>query len=63
MPNGSGVFAILESDVDQIFRKSSLLEKKTLTNRNLVASRHTTNKRENASLLVDVRVSLKNVST
>ena len=63
MPNGSGVFAILESDVDQIFRKSSLLEKKTLTNRNLVASRHITNKRENVSLLVDVRVSLKNVST
>ena len=63
MPNGSGVFAILESDVDQIFRRSSLLEKKTLTNRNLVASRHITSKRENASLLVDVRVSLKNVST
>ena len=63
MPNGSGVFAILESDVDQIFRKSSLLEKKTLTNRNLVASRHISNKRENASLLVDIRVSLKNVST
>ena len=38
MPNGSGLFAILESDVDQ--GKSPLLEKKTLNNRNLVASRH-----------------------
>ena len=62
MPNGSGLFAILESDVDQIFRQIISIREKD-TNRNLVASRHITSKRENASLLVDVRVSLKNVFT
>ena len=55
---GSGLFAILGCDVDQIFGQTISMRKETLTNTILVESRHI--KRENASLPVDVHRS-KNV--
>ena len=53
MSTGSGLFAILGSNVDQIFRQIISMREKTLTNTNLVSSRHM--KRKNATLPVDVR--------
>ena len=52
MSTGSGLFAMLGRDVDQIFRQIISMREKTLTNTNLVALRHF--ERKNATLPVDV---------
>ena len=51
--NRSGLFAIVGRDVDQIYGQIISMREKTLTDTNLVASRHI--KRKNATCPVDVR--------
>jgi len=51
--NGSGLFAILSHDFEQIFRQILSVRVKSLSNTDLVSSRHL--KREEGSLPVDVR--------
>ena len=50
---GSGLYAMLGHDVDQIFTQIISMREKTLTNTNLVALRHF--ERKNATFPVDVR--------
>ena len=52
MSTGSGLFAILECDFDQIFQRIVSVREKTLKKTNLVKSRHII--RENPSLPVDL---------
>ena len=52
---GSGLFAIMARDFDQIFRLIVSMREKAFKNTNLVAARHI--KRENTSLSVDARCS------
>ena len=52
MSTGSGLYAVLGRDVDQILGQIISMREKTLTNINLVALRHF--ERKNATLSVDV---------
>ena len=53
MSTGSGLFALLGGDFEQNFRQIFSIRVKTLSDRNLVASRNI--KTEKGSLLVDMR--------
>ena len=58
MSTGNGLFTLFGSDFEQILEQIDSLRVKTLSNTNLVASRHI--KRDKGSPPVDVRC-LKNV--
>ena len=53
MTTGNGLFALFDSDFEQILEQIDSLRAKTLSNTNLVASRHI--KGEKGSLPFDVR--------
>ena len=58
--NGSGLFAILSHDFEQIFEQILPVRVKSLRNTDLVSSRHL--KTEKGSLPVEMRRSLENVA-
>ena len=58
--NGSGLFAILSHDFEQIFEQILPVRVKSLSNTDLVSSRHL--KTEKGSLPVEMRRSLENVA-